>query len=121
MMKVNLEQIESLANVTKDSFIERMLEHTRINLAPIYVRCGRNHCKMLIQNGIAKSGLYELKEQKDIAIFISLMFVFGENFDADECFPWAQSILNGHRTQKVEHLYNAFLDYLRLRATIHNG
>jgi hypothetical protein len=85
-------------------------------------RCFPNQCahltegdiRKLIQNGIVRSAKYGVVGERDVCLFIDLMFVFGMEFDMSD---WAAQILGDpwrtDPTQKIDCLFDAGLTRVR--------
>ncbi len=63
----------------------------------------------LIKTGIANSKKYALTSYRNIAVFTTMMFMLGSDFDSDLQFPWAYRALNDvaikDQNMRTERLY----------------
>lgn len=79
--------------------------------------CGEPSLRALIQRGIRIARRYSVTEDRDVLVFLALMFALGHGFATDPLFPWAASALKDDpRTdphQRVEHLQARATAYLR--------
>ena len=87
------------------------------------------HCRALGPDGFPRAVHDSLAAGRsfgftgsELAQFVDLTFLFGENFSSKPQYEWAACILNDDVTttprQKMDRLYGAALDYLRSLAAV---
>jgi hypothetical protein len=78
---------------------------------------GELSLRRLINRGIELANSYGLSSQRDLSIFVVLMFVLGTGFDRDPLTPWASGILRDDKSikaeQKADRLYTEALSVLK--------
>ena len=110
----------ALGDASKARYEDRMTEHLR--------RCFPDQCekmdepgiRRIIAQGIEHAKRYNIVTERDVCLFIDLMFIFGEEFDTSPNLPWMSEILTDpHRTdpsRKIDHLYDVALEVLKQHA-----
>jgi hypothetical protein len=66
-----------------------------------------------ISDGIERARLYDVTTERDITLFIDLVFMLGLNFELDRKMAWAKKILGDHSMEGAAKLKAI---YLRLAA-----
>ena len=97
----------------KADYEGRMIVHLRKCFPHECGRLSDLEIRQAIDLGIANAGKYGLVTERDVCLYIDLMFVFGLDFDTSPNFPWASDILNDSwRTdpsRKIDFLYDTAL------------
>ncbi len=103
------EQIAAIQPAVLDSFDARVAEHLQQFFPEQCQVLGTEGLKEAIEFGIQRASAYEIVLERDVCVFLDLMFTFGVNFDSE--VPWAAAILNDpaapEPSAKVERLYQA--------------
>jgi hypothetical protein len=98
-------------------FYSRMLIRLTTLFPQKYSYIGEFNVRRLIQHGLEAAHAHGIRSERGVAVYISLMFVFGSSFDTDPILPWSAEVLRGQgfvpeENRKVERLYNEAAAYL---------
>jgi hypothetical protein len=110
MLTIRKPQLQAISASRVEVFYERVRYHL--------AKCFPDECRAigeatvadLVRHGVERADHYGFKSQREIVLYINLMFVFGPDFDEDTDFPWAAGILNDEtlsHSQKIEKAYFA--------------
>jgi len=77
------------------SFGDYMLKLLYALFPEKYQAVGDPAIRQLVRQGYQSARGYHLTDEKGIAIYISLMFILGGDFDNDPLYPWAVTLLHG--------------------------
>jgi hypothetical protein len=117
MWTIRKEQTEAFEQSALKRFEERMLTHLRKFLADSVASAGETKAREMIRYGIARSSTYGMIAERDVCLYIDLMFVFGPDFDRDKRLPWASAILRSsalrESSQRMDKLHGAATAFLR--------
>jgi len=105
MLVMRTAQLEALRASAQQRFEERLMAHLgRIFPRPCAV-LGEAGLRHLCRDGIARARTYGLRSERDLCKYLSLMLVFGHNFDREQ--PWAAEILQlgSAPGRRMERLY----------------
>jgi hypothetical protein len=89
--------MDVFSRVELERFVERMRAHL---LAFFPEKCELMNAQELgsvIQRGILNAQQYGITSDRDVAGYIDLMILLGEDFDTDPSIPWAGEILRETR------------------------
>lgn len=93
MLRIREEQQQVFTDPALEAFKERM----RLHLAKFFpdqcASLGDSGTLEMIQFGIDSASSYELFAERDVYLFIDLMFCLGRDFDTNPRIPWVQDIL----------------------------
>jgi hypothetical protein len=93
MLILRSEQIEACSAPVLDAFVERAVAHVELYFPDQHRALGEAEVRRAVRHGIARADRHRLETERDILRFVTLMFVFGRDFDEDPELPWAASIL----------------------------
>jgi hypothetical protein len=107
MLTIRPEQERELARPFIERFERRAAEHLRRYVPDACLSLGDAALAAAINHGIARATHHGLETERDLLRFLTLMFVFGRDFDVDPALPWAAEILRspGDATDKTERLH----------------
>jgi len=110
VLKLRRDQMAAFEERALAQFEPRMLAHLRRCFPRQCEALGDSNVREAIRYGIERAGSYDIVAERDVCMYIELMFIFGRDFDTDKRFPWASEILNDDLTPdpsvKVRHLYD---------------
>jgi len=93
MLKIREEQMTTFRAAAFRRFEDSMVEHVK-EFFPNHCRiAGEPIVRNVIQYGIERSQTYDFTTERNMCLYITVMFMLGSNFDADFFFPWASEIL----------------------------
>jgi hypothetical protein len=109
-MIIRKEQLKVFSESMIENYKRRVEEHLRRSFRNECAQLTRLDIRGLIENGIVRSAKYGVVTERDVCLFIDLMFVFGLEFDTND---WASQILNDpwhtDPTQKIDYLFDVGL------------
>jgi len=114
MFTLRQNQIEALDQLSRESFVERMLVHLN-RFFPEHCRAlGDASMREAIDHGIERAETYGIVNERDVCLYIDLMFGFGRDFDTDPELPWAAEVLNDEQIaapkQRINRLHEVALE-----------
>jgi hypothetical protein len=118
MLHVRPEQMKVLNEHMLRKFEDRMVAHLNQFFAEQCKKLGEDGTRKAIRDAMERAAGYEIVSERDVCIYIDIMFEFGRDFDKDPKLPWANKILNdkalkGEQTEKVDRLYDAAMKNLK--------
>lgn len=98
-------QVAVLATAAVDPFDARVALHLRQYFPQQCQQLGDQHLRDAIEFGIDRARSYGIELERDVCIYLDLMFTFGVEFDRE--IPWAAGILHqpGDPSAKVQKLF----------------
>lgn len=105
MIQLRAEQLQAFSADARRRFEDCMVAHLN-KLFP--GQCGpqrERRTRLAIAYGIERAANHGLTTERDVCIFIELMYTFGQDFDADMKLPWAARILRDpqcHPSLRIE-------------------
>jgi hypothetical protein len=113
MLRIRREQMAVLEKHVFEQFIQSIAEHLYRffpDKCDVYTRDGLFE---IISYGIERAKTYGIESQRDVCIYIDLMFLLGRDFDAELATTWVGEILNDEKlkylpTKKIETLWEVF-------------
>ena len=109
MFKIRQAQMDVLAEMSWQAFYEQFHAHA-VKAFPDRCRGADRETMMeTIRGGRARAERHGLSAERDISRYLNLMFLFGDDFDANPAFGWALQILEdasiGSPADRFELLY----------------
>jgi len=93
MLKIRKEQMATFRTAAFRRFEDDMVEHVKEFFPNHYRIAGEPIIRNVIQYGIERSQIYDFTTERNMCLYITVMFMLGSNFDTDFFFPWAPEIL----------------------------
>ncbi len=125
MLKIRPEQMEELSKVTLKAFEDDMVEHIKEFFPKYYEIMGEPTIRNVIQYGVDRAEEYEFTSQRDVCLYINLMFFLGSDFDVDPQLRWVEAILRDETitdpATRIDTLYDTATEYLDEVAGVNNG
>lgn len=109
-MKLRKKNMEGLSEGARQGFEDRMVAHLAELFTDQSRKLGETGVRQKICEGIERASGYDIGIERDVCIYIELMFAFGRDFDSDPCCPWAGAILNEpdvHSQERARRLHEA--------------
>lgn len=117
MFKIRKEQLEAFKRVAVDNYEDRMVVHLKKFFPEQCAELGYAKIRETIQYGIRRAASYGIVAERDVCLYLDIMFTFGRDFDKDSKFPWAQHILNNKAlsdpTARINRLHDVALEHVR--------
>lgn len=112
MLKIRDEQIRALGLHSKEQFVHRAMAHLREHFPDPFQTMRHSDLRSLCDHGIERAGSYGIESQRDLCKYLSLMVVFGRDFDTDRRLPWAVETLNDPTLGPMLRLNRVYADAL---------
>jgi len=115
MLKIRDDQMKIFEQASLQKFEERLLNHFQIYFPAHWHMLGREHLLNVIRLGCERAQLYDLINERDICLYISLMLYLGSFFDRDIQLRWTARILRNNVSEpstRIVLLYETTVDYL---------
>lgn len=93
MLTIRKEQMGVFETLFQERFRENLRLHLRGELAEETKGITDAELGRLIQVGIERARGYEITTERDITLFVDLMFLKGRDFDRDPTLPWVRTTL----------------------------
>ncbi|MEA1932862.1 MAG: hypothetical protein U9N60_00265 [Thermodesulfobacteriota bacterium] len=117
--------MDSLKQIPAKAFENSMVEHIREFFPNHYRVAGKPVVGEVIKYGIMQAKKYDFTSERNVCLYITVMFMLGSNFDSDILFPWAADILEDKNmpdpTARADKLTDTALDFLRQIAGSNNS
>jgi len=115
MLKIRTEQMKVLDDYMVREFEDRMVTHVGKFFAERCGILGEKGIREAIRYGIQRADSYGIVSERDLCLYIDVMFEFGRDFDKDRELPWAKRILidrtlEDEPTEKMDRLYKAAVE-----------
>ncbi len=117
MLVIRKAQMAVLEQAVLRTFENRMLEHLKEFFPKHCEILGEEQVRKVIRLGIERAEQYGLVSERDIHLYVGLMFMLGSYFDQDPQLPWAAKILTdenivypNHRADQLHNRAMAFLN-----------
>lgn len=94
MLTLRKDQCDIIMELTNNIYISRMIDIFREMYPKETSEIPPDELRLKIFNGANKALQYGLSLDEHIIEFIGLIFLWGDDFDASEKFPWAAAILS---------------------------
>lgn len=133
MLKIRREQIEVFEQVAARNFEDRMVNHLR-EFTPRHFRILQEaDIRRVIRYGMERAQSHDLTSERNVRLYIEMMFMLGGHFDADPQLPWAAEILSDREiTDEVvrvdrlnekawDYVDHVLLDYRSVEGTADNS
>ncbi|MBN2592658.1 MAG: hypothetical protein JXA81_04050 [Sedimentisphaerales bacterium] len=116
MLKIRKEQNDELAKVALKRFEDDMVIHIKKYFPKYYEIMGEPTVRKVIQYSIEKAETYGFTTERDVCLYINLVFLLGSNFDTDLQIPWAAATLKDETITdsviRINKIYEIAMDYL---------
>lgn len=93
MLTIRREQMEVFAAYARRSFEQRMVRHLARRGAFAHTRRTQAEWLALVRTGIATAKSYRVVAERDVARWVELMALLGEDFAEQPELKWAKAIL----------------------------
>ena len=110
-------QMATFEQAAIHNFENRLLEHLEEFFPRHCEILGEEQVRKVIRLGIEQAEKYGLVSERDLHLYVGLMFMLGSHFDQDPQLPWAAKILTdeniiypNHRADQLHNRAMAFLN-----------
>jgi hypothetical protein len=94
MLIIRKEQEKAFAKIAVMRFEENMVIHLNQFFPEECEALGREGTGEAIHHALERAGHYGIVSERDICLYMDVMFAFGRDFDEHPDLPWAKEILN---------------------------
>ena len=116
MLKIRKEQNEELGKIALKKFEDSMVKHVKEFFPKYYEIYEEPLIRKVILCAVERAESYGLITEREVCLYINLVFLLGGNFDADPQLPWASAILNNETitdsTERIDSLHDMAMEYL---------
>ncbi len=99
MIAIRPEQSSAFDAYMRENFITRMAGHLRRSFPRQCDGVSEAELRARIGRAMDRAAVYEIRKERDIARFLDVGMIFGENFDTE--MPWAAERLAGSTDPSV--------------------
>lgn len=93
MLRIRPQQMDALAAASRQRFEARLLEHCRRCWSSQVAADGDDATRARIARAIERAGELGFDGQAEVAGYLDLTYVWGEDFDRRDDLPWVKEIL----------------------------
>ena len=116
MLVIRKAQMAVLEQAVVRTFENRMIEHLEEFFPKHCEILGREQVRKVIRLGLERAEKYDLVSERDVHLYVGLMFMLGSYFDQDPQLPWAAKILTDEEitdpNDRADQLYDQAMAYL---------
>lgn len=116
MLVMREAQMTTFEQVAIHNFENRLLEHLKEFFPRHCEILGDEQVRKVIRLGIERAGQYDLTSERNVDLYVNLMFMLGSYFDQDPQLPWAAKILTDkdilNSNTRADRLYDRAMAFL---------
>jgi hypothetical protein len=118
-MIIRPEQVAFLAQASKQRFVDQMVSKLSAHFPKRTSRLGEPRLRELIEYGIGRAREYGIVRQRDVGRYLTLMMMFGPNFDQNKSSADLYGALRDTRLKTSEARTNTLCKFalMRLQST----
>ena len=107
---------EGLSSYMLKQFEDRLFEHVKKVFPERTAKLGDQETRAQVQRGIGRAQRHYVTRENDVARYVDLQFLVGEDFEQRPQMAWANDILTNHKLAgdaKMRQIYDQLPDKLR--------
>lgn len=116
MLTIRKEQKDTLAAAMRPGFIEQLTAHMREHFPGRCEILGETQLQETVALGVERAAHHGFLAEREVFLYLSLMFLLGSYLDIDVQLPWVSTLLATDRYPdaytRVVALYEEAMDYL---------
>jgi hypothetical protein len=124
MLIIRQEQIKIFEQAAIKRFEDNLLKHVEEFFSLQCQILGEAQTRKVLRYGIEQAENYGFISERDVCLYINLMFMLGSDFDKDMQLPWVTTILKDEMITdsitRIDRLYDEAMDYLDQVAGVNN-
>lgn len=93
MLMIREEQMAVFEQAVVKNFASRVYEHLQKFFSEHCQSLGADQVRKVIRLGLKRAEHYQLISERDVYLYVSLMFLLGSYFDEDPQLPWVAELL----------------------------
>lgn len=105
------QHLHAFAAAALEDFEARMAAHARRFFPYVCGRLGEGRTREVIRRGLGRAHAHGLSTERELCLYLNLVFTFGPDFDVDPRLPWPARILRdpavSTAAERIERLYEA--------------
>lgn len=111
MLRLTSRQVELLGALPRAAFIERVAGHLRRFFPDRCRALGPDGLRETVEYGVERARFHGFESERDVCKYLSLVCLFGRDFDRSPEHPWAARALarDGTAASRMGALYRAGL------------
>lgn len=117
MLVIRKKQMDVFEQAALRNFEDSMVDHVKEFFPNHYRVAGGEVVLNVVRYGIKRAETYEFTSERNVCLYITVMFMLGSNFDKDFMFPWAVDILEKEDvagpSERADELADKALDYMK--------
>lgn len=125
MLKIRKAQMTTFRSAAFKRFEDDMMDHIKQFFPNHYRIGGEPTVRKVVRYGIERSNIYGLVTERNMCLYITVMFMLGSNFDTDFFFPWAPETLKDKNeinpSIRADKLADTALDFMKKIAGQNNA
>jgi hypothetical protein len=114
VLKVRKEQMEALAGVAVEAFLDEMVAHFVRSLPERCRALGAVGLRDALRHGVGRGEVYGIVEEAEVHVYLGMVLDCGRRFDEEQ--PWARGVLKDARSPgpaaSIVHLYRAYEEHV---------
>jgi len=124
MLRIRGQQYEELGKIALKRFEDNMVEHIKEFFPKYYEIHKEPLIRKVILYAVDRAESYDMVTERDVCLYINLVFLLGSRFDIDPQLPWAAAILNDETitdsVTRIDKLHDKGMEYLDQAAGVEN-
>ncbi len=116
MLIIRKEQMNVLRAHMNPSLVDSLIVHMREHFGRQCEIVGEVQVRKTVEMGVEQAGKYGLLAEREVFLYLSLMFMLGSGFDTDVQYPWAGPILKRKDFpdgfSMIQTVYDTAMEYL---------
>lgn len=116
MLTIRKEQVAVLSAAEVEKFIDRVATHVTKFFPDQVKALGEEKTREAIRYGISQAAVYGIKAEREVCLYIDLMFALGRDFDKDPAVSFASVILRDGNIKgsavRINRVHSAAMDFL---------
>ena len=116
MVTIRKEQMDAFEKAGLENFEDSMVDHVQKYFPNHYRIAGEPVIRDVVRYGIDQAKQYEFTSERDVCLYLTVMFMLGSNFDSDFMYPWARNILEGitpDPSERAVEIADKALDFMK--------
>jgi hypothetical protein len=112
---IRTQQMQALGQYAQEAFETRLLAHIQECFPAHRREVGPDRLRLVIRRGTENAARYDMRGEREIYLFVSLMLYFGSSFDTDPQLGWAAGLQNPSEPDsflRLEATYDSAAEYL---------
>ncbi len=119
MLTLRKEQIAVLSDAEAKKFIDRVAAHVAKFFPGKVKTLGEQKTRDDIRYGVTRAASYGIKAEREVCLYIDVMFVLGRDFDNDPALDFASRILRDSNIKgsaaRINKVHRAAMEFLASR------